>query len=43
MMDGQVVAIRSALDDKGYDQVGILAYAAKLHRRYTGRSVMRWS
>jgi porphobilinogen synthase len=29
MMDGQVSAIRSALDDEGYEQVGILAYAAK--------------
>ena len=29
MMDGQVAAIRSALDDGGFDQVAILAYAAK--------------
>jgi len=29
MMDGQVSAIRSALDEDGYEQVGILAYAAK--------------
>lgn len=29
MMDGQVAAIRSALDASGYDQVSILAYAAK--------------
>jgi porphobilinogen synthase len=29
MMDGQVAAIRSALDGEGYEQVGILAYAAK--------------
>jgi porphobilinogen synthase len=29
MMDGQVAAIRDALDDDGYDQVAILAYAAK--------------
>jgi porphobilinogen synthase len=29
MMDGQVEAIRSGLDDEGYDQVGILAYSAK--------------
>jgi porphobilinogen synthase len=28
-MDGQVAAIRSALDDGGFDSVGILAYAAK--------------
>jgi porphobilinogen synthase len=29
MMDGQVAAIRAALDEAGRDQVGILAYAAK--------------
>jgi len=29
MMDGQVTAIRSALDAQGHDQVAILAYAAK--------------
>ena len=29
MMDGQVAAIRSALDSAGHDQVSILAYAAK--------------
>jgi porphobilinogen synthase len=29
MMDGQVAAIRSALDAAGHDQVAILAYAAK--------------
>jgi porphobilinogen synthase len=29
MMDGQVTAIRSALDGSGHDQVPILAYAAK--------------
>ncbi len=29
MMDGQVAAIRTALDDGGHDQVAILAYAAK--------------
>ena len=29
MMDGQVGAIRKALDDSGYPDVGILAYAAK--------------
>jgi porphobilinogen synthase len=29
MMDGQVAAIRSALDGDGHEQVGILAYAAK--------------
>ncbi len=29
MMDGQVAAIRGALDSEGFDQVAILAYAAK--------------
>jgi len=29
MMDGQVAAIRAALDGGGFDQVAILAYAAK--------------
>ena len=29
MMDGQVFAIREALDDEGFDHVAILAYAAK--------------
>jgi porphobilinogen synthase len=29
MMDGQVAAIRSALDDSGFAEVAILAYAAK--------------
>ncbi len=29
MMDGQVMAIRDALDDEGHDPVAILAYAAK--------------
>jgi porphobilinogen synthase len=29
MMDGQVAAIRSALDGRGYTDVGILAYSAK--------------
>jgi porphobilinogen synthase len=29
MMDGQVAAIRLALDDSGHGEVGILAYAAK--------------
>jgi porphobilinogen synthase len=29
MMDGRVAAIRSALDDRGFDQVAIMAYAAK--------------
>lgn len=29
MMDGQVMAIRDALDDDGFDDVSIMAYAAK--------------
>jgi porphobilinogen synthase len=29
MMDGQVAAIRQALDDNGYEQTAILAYSAK--------------
>jgi len=29
MMDGQVFAIREALDDAGFDEVAVLAYAAK--------------
>ena len=29
MMDGQVAAIREALDDAGFDEISILAYAAK--------------
>lgn len=29
MMDGQVAAIRAALDDAGHDQIAIMAYAAK--------------
>ena len=29
MMDGQVLAIREALDEEGFDNVAILAYAAK--------------
>jgi porphobilinogen synthase len=29
MMDGRVGAIRRALDEAGYDQVGIMSYAAK--------------
>ena len=28
-MDGQVAAIRAALDERGHDQVAILAYASK--------------
>jgi len=29
MMDGQVMAIRDALDEDGFDQIAIMAYAAK--------------
>jgi porphobilinogen synthase len=36
MMDGQVAAIRSALDDAGFPNVGILAYAAKFASAFYG-------
>ena len=36
MMDGQVAAIRRALDDAGHDQTAILAYAAKYASAYYG-------
>ena len=36
MMDGQVAAIRDALDGAGHDQVGILAYAAKFASGFYG-------
>lgn len=36
MMDGQVMAIRDALDSAGLDQVGILAYAAKYASAFYG-------
>ena len=36
MMDGRVAAIRSALDDKGFDQTAILSYAAKFAGGYYG-------
>jgi porphobilinogen synthase len=36
MMDGQVRAIRSALDDAGYGEVAILAYAAKYASAFYG-------
>jgi porphobilinogen synthase len=36
MMDGQVGAIRSALDDAGFPNVGILAYAAKFASAFYG-------
>jgi porphobilinogen synthase len=36
MMDGQVAAIRDALDEAGRDDVGILAYAAKFASSFYG-------
>jgi porphobilinogen synthase len=36
MMDGRVGAIRAALDESGFDQVAILAYAAKFASAYYG-------
>jgi porphobilinogen synthase len=36
MMDGQVVAIREALDDAGHTQIGIMAYAAKFASAFYG-------
>ena len=36
MMDGQVGAIRDALDDAGFDQVAILAYAVKYASGFYG-------
>ncbi len=36
MMDGQVAAIRTALDDAGRDDVGIVAYAAKFASGFYG-------
>jgi porphobilinogen synthase len=36
MMDGQVAAIRSALDEEGRSQTGILAYAAKFASSFYG-------
>jgi len=42
MMDGQVAAIREALDSEGYSDVGILAYTAKYASSFYGpfRGVM---
>ena len=48
MMDGQVAAIRSALDDNGYSDVGIMSYSVKYASSFYGpfRDVMdsspRW-
>jgi porphobilinogen synthase len=36
MMDGQVAAIRSALDDSGHKNVPIMAYSAKFRSAYYG-------
>ena len=36
MMDGQVAAIRDALDAAGHDDVGIMAYAAKFASAFYG-------
>lgn len=36
MMDGRVQAIRGALDDAGYTDIGILAYSAKFASAYYG-------
>jgi porphobilinogen synthase len=36
MMDGQVAAIRDALDGAGFERVGILAYAAKFASAFYG-------
>jgi len=36
MMDGQVAAIRKALDDAGHDSVGICAYSAKYASAFYG-------
>jgi len=36
MMDGRVGRVREALDDAGYDQVGILSYAAKYASAFYG-------
>jgi porphobilinogen synthase len=36
MMDGRVGAIRAALDDAGFDEVGILAYSAKYASAFYG-------
>ena len=36
MMDGRVGAIRTALDERGFDQVGIMSYAAKYCSAFYG-------
>jgi porphobilinogen synthase len=36
MMDGRVAAIRAALDERGFDRVGIMSYAAKYCSAFYG-------
>jgi len=36
MMDGRIGAIRSALDDRGFDQIAIMSYAAKFASAFYG-------
>ena len=36
MMDGRIGAIRQALDERGFDQVGIISYAAKYWSAFYG-------
>ncbi len=36
MMDGRVAAIREALDEEGFEQVGIISYTAKYSSAYYG-------
>ena len=36
MMDGRVGAIREALDDEGFEHVGIISYTAKYSSAYYG-------
>ena len=36
MMDGRVAAIRNALDERGFDQVAIMSYAAKYYSAFYG-------
>jgi porphobilinogen synthase len=36
MMDGRIAAIRCALDEAGFEQTGIMSYAAKYASSYYG-------
>ena len=36
MMDGRIAAVRSALDEAGFDQTGIISYAAKFASAFYG-------